>query len=98
MSVKNLTMKNLASLLSEESELLKKIGENRKTSSKLLSNNRHLRSELLKIRKEIVDNVKKEMQEGAKSLYQVVKESLGVIDSRYNKIYDLINKENIEVE
>lgn len=86
-------MKDLASLLQEEQKLLDQIGENRKTSRKLLSNNRHLREELDYVRKEIVDNVVSQMGNGKKSLYQVVKEALGKIDGRYNKIYDLINKE-----
>ena len=90
--VKYLTMKNLASLLKEEQKILGKISGNRKTSRSLLSNNRHLREELEYVRKEIVDGVVEEMGDGKKSLYQVVKESLGEIDSRYNKIYDLINQ------
>ena len=85
-------MKNLASLLKEEQKILGKISGNRKTSRSLLSNNRHLREELEYVRKEIVDGVVEEMGDGKKSLYQVVKESLGEIDSRYNKIYDLINQ------
>jgi hypothetical protein len=89
-------MKNLASLLIEEQKILKEISENRKSSKKLLTNNRQLRQQLLDIRKEIVDDVVAEMNNNNKSLYQVVKESLGTIDSRYNKIYDLINKENLK--
>lgn len=87
-------MKNLASLLDEEQKLLKEIGDNRKNSRKLLARNRQLREELEYIRKEIVDSVVSEMGDGQKSLYQVVKEALGKIDGRYNKIYDLINKES----
>lgn len=91
-------MKNLALLLEKEQNLLTQISENRKSSQKLLSNNRQLRDDLAKIRKEIVDYVVAQMEEGHKSLYQVVKDALGKIDSRYNKIYDLINKENLEGE
>lgn len=89
-------MKNLASLLTEEQKILKEISENRKSSKKLLTNNRQLRQKLTDIRKEIVDDVVAEMNNSNKSLYQVVKEALGKIDSRYNKIYDLINKENLK--
>ncbi len=89
-----MTTQNLASLLEEEQKLLKEIGENRKSSRKLLSKNRQLREELEYVRKEIVDSVVSQMGDGQKSLYQVVKEALGKIDGRYNKIYDLINKEN----
>ena len=89
-------MKNLASLLTEEQKILKEISENRKSSKKLLTNNRQLRQKLTDIRKEIVDDVVTEMNNSNKSLYQVVKEALGKIDSRYNKIYDLINKENLK--
>lgn len=92
-SVKYLTMKNLASLLEEEQKILKEISGNRKSSRELVSKNRQLREELENIRKEIVNDVSKEMEDGQKSLYQVVKEALGVIDGRYNKIYDLINKQ-----
>lgn len=89
-------MKNLASLLTEEQKILKEISENRKSSKKLLTNNRQLRQKLSDVRKEIVDDVVAEMNNSNKSLYQVVKEALGKIDSRYNKIYDLINKENLK--
>lgn len=89
-------MKNLASLLTEEQKILKEISENRKSSKKLLTNNRQLRQKLSDIRKEIVDDVVAEMNSSNKSLYQVVKDALGKIDSRYNKIYDLINKENLK--
>ena len=89
-----MTTQNLASLLEEEQKLLKEISENRKSSRKLLSKNRQLREELAFVRKEIVESVVTEMGDGQKSLYQVVKEALGKIDGRYNKIYDLINKEH----
>ena len=85
-------MKNLASLLEKEQTLLDKIGGNRKITRTLLSNNLQLREELTAVRHEIVESVTSEMETNKKSLYRVVKESLGKIDGRYNKIYDLINK------
>ena len=88
-------MENLAQLLDKEQKLLKQIRKNRDNSKNLLSNNRQLRRELGKVGQEIIDIVTSEMDEGKKSLYQVVKDSLGVIDGRYNRIYDLINKGNL---
>jgi len=84
-------MKTIAKLLEKEQNLLTMVSQNRATSRKLLSKNRHFREELTLVRKKIVDDVVAEMEHG-KSLYQVVKEALGKIDGRYNKIYDLINK------
>ena len=87
-------MKNIAKLLEKEQSLLDQIGKNREASRKLLTKNGQIRKELELVRKEIVDTVVEEMTTGNKSLYQVVKEALGQIDGRYNKTYDLINKDN----
>ena len=84
-------METIAKLLEKEQNLLTMVSQNRATSRKLLSKNRHFREELTLVRKKIVDDVVAKMETG-KSLYQVVKEALGKIDGRYNKIYDLINK------
>ncbi len=88
MSTKNI---KLSSLLIEEQKLLKNINENHKKSKSILSNNLHLRSDLKIIRQQILDIISPQLNEGL-TLYQIVKSELGVVDGRYNKIYDLVTR------
>jgi glucose-6-phosphate-specific signal transduction histidine kinase len=79
-------------LFEQHQSLVDERRKNRRLSNKLIKKNKELKEKEELVKRELVDEIGKQMADG-KSLYQICQENFGQVDNRFHNLYIIFTKQ-----